>query len=111
MRVPLSWLQDFVDVTLSVDDLAHRLTMAGLEVGDIEYIGADWQPDKLFVGEVIEVAPHPNADRLVLATVAYGAEAPQTGPARAFRPPPGESECASRDNPSENPGRTPSACE
>ena len=78
MRVPLSWLQDFVEVTLSVDDLAHRLTMAGLEVGDIEYIGADWQPDKLFVGEVIEVAPHPNADRLALATVAYGAEAPQT---------------------------------
>ena len=78
MRVPLSWLQDFVDVTLSVDDLAHRLTMAGLEVGDIEYIGADWQADKLFVGEVIEVAPHPNADRLVLATVAYGADAPQT---------------------------------
>ena len=76
MRVPLSWLQDFVDVTLSVDDLAHRLTMAGLEVGDVEYIGADWQPDKLFVGEVVEVAPHPNADRLVLATVAYGADAP-----------------------------------
>lgn len=78
MRVPLSWLQDFVEVTLPVDDLVHRLTMAGLEVGDVEYIGADWQPDKLFVGEVIEVTPHPNADRLVLATVAYGQAQPQT---------------------------------
>ncbi len=78
MRVPLSWLQDFVDVTLPVNELVHRLTMAGLEVGDVEYIGADWQPDKLFVGEVIEVAPHPNADRLVLATVAYGQAQPQT---------------------------------
>jgi phenylalanyl-tRNA synthetase beta chain len=78
MRVPLSWLQDFVEVTLPVDDLVHRLTMAGLEVGDVAYIGADWQPDKLFVGEVIEVTPHPNADRLVLATVAYGQDQPQT---------------------------------
>ncbi len=78
MRVPLSWLQDFVEVTLPVDELVHRLTMAGLEVGDVEDIGADWQPDKLFVGEVIEVAPHPNADRLVLATVAYGQAQPQT---------------------------------
>ncbi|PON17712.1 phenylalanine--tRNA ligase subunit beta [Candidatus Entotheonella serta] len=78
MRVPLSWLRDFVEVALPIDDLVHRLTMAGLEVGDVEYIGADWQPDKLFVGEVIEVAPHPNADRLVLATVAYGQEHPQT---------------------------------
>lgn len=78
MRVPLSWLRDFVDITLSVDELVHRLTMAGLEVGDVEYIGADWQPDKLFVGEVIDVTPHPNADRLVLATVTYGQAQPQT---------------------------------
>ena len=78
MRVPLSWLRDFVDVTLPVDELAHRLTMAGLEVGEIEYIGTDWQRDKLFVGEVVDVAPHPNADRLVLATVAYGTTEPQT---------------------------------
>ncbi|WP_256872697.1 phenylalanine--tRNA ligase beta subunit-related protein, partial [Candidatus Entotheonella palauensis] len=78
MRVPLSWLQDFVDVTLPVNALVHRLTMAGLEVGDVEYIGSDWQPDKLFVGEVVDVAPHPNADRLVLATVAYGQDKPQT---------------------------------
>lgn len=78
MRVPLSWLRDFVEITLSVDELVHRLAMAGLEVGDVEYIGASWQPDKLFVGEVIEVAPHPNADRLVLATVAYGQNQPQT---------------------------------
>ena len=36
MRVPLSWLQDFVEVTLPVNDLVHRLTMAGLEVGDVD---------------------------------------------------------------------------
>jgi phenylalanyl-tRNA synthetase beta chain len=78
MRVPLSWLKEFVDVTLPIDPLAHRLTMAGLEVAGIEQVGAEWQRDRLFVGEVVEVRPHPNADRLVLATVAYGQAAPQT---------------------------------
>src|SRR5687767_9462530 len=78
MRVPLSWLRDFVEITLPVDELAHRLTMAGLEVGDVTHIGASWQRDKLLVGEVLEVSRHPNADRLVLATVALGDSGPQT---------------------------------
>jgi phenylalanyl-tRNA synthetase beta chain len=78
MRVPLSWLRDYVEITLPVDELANRLTTAGLEVGEVESIGQNWQRDKLFVGEIIDVAPHPNADRLVLATVAYGQAEPQT---------------------------------
>jgi phenylalanyl-tRNA synthetase beta chain len=78
MRAPLSWLKDFVDITMPLDALVHRMTMAGLEVGGVEHIGADWQRDKLFVGEVVDVSPHPRADRLVLATVAYGQGEPQT---------------------------------
>lgn len=78
MRVPLSWLKDYVDITLSIDDLVHRMTMAGLEVASVEQVGRDWQRDKLVVGEVVEVKPHPDADRLVLAVVAYGQDAPQT---------------------------------
>ena len=78
MRVPLSWLQDFVEITGPIEALAHRMTMAGLEVSDIEPIGTDWQRDKLFVGEILDVQPHPNADRLVLAVVQYGPGTPQT---------------------------------
>ena len=78
MRAPLSWLKDFVDITIPLDTLVDRMTMAGLEVGGVEHIGADWQRDKLFVGEVVEVSVHPHADRLVLATVAYGQGEPQT---------------------------------
>src|SRR5262245_52982057 len=78
MRVPLSWLKDFVDITVPLDDLMHRLIMAGLEVAHVEHIGADWQRDRLFVGEVLEVKPHPQAERLVLATVHYGHGEPQT---------------------------------
>jgi phenylalanyl-tRNA synthetase beta chain len=78
MRVPLSWLKEFVDITLPLEALEHRLMMAGIEVSKIEHIGADWQRDKLFVGDVLEVKPHPNADRLVLVTVEYGRGTPQT---------------------------------
>ena len=77
MRVPLSWLKEYVDVTLPLSELTERLTLAGLEVAAVEYIGlpgADlpWDPERVRVGEVVEVKPHPNADRLVLAVVRYG---------------------------------------
>ncbi|MGQ4807783.1 Phenylalanine--tRNA ligase beta subunit [Candidatus Entotheonellaceae bacterium PAL068K] len=78
MRVPFSWLKEFIDITLPIEELADRLTMAGLEVVEVDYLGAEWQRDKLFVGEVLEVKPHPNADRLVLAVVEYGQGRPQT---------------------------------
>ena len=42
MRVPLSWLRDYVDIELSPRDLADELTMRGMEVSDIEAGGADW---------------------------------------------------------------------
>lgn len=69
MKVPLSWLKDYVDITVSPEELAHRLTMAGTEVEKIERT-ADW--DSVVVGHVRSVRPHPNADRLRLVTVFNG---------------------------------------
>jgi phenylalanyl-tRNA synthetase beta chain len=77
MQVPLSWLKEYVDIVLPVDQLAERLTLAGMEVGGIEPIGAWWDPATITVGQVMAVLPHPNADRLVLADVEYGAHATQ----------------------------------
>ena len=71
MRVPLSWLKEYVDVDLPPKELAHRLTMAGIEVGEVEVIGG-WS--EVFVGQVIDVRPHPNADRLRLCVVTTGAD-------------------------------------
>jgi len=68
IRVPLSWLREYVDVTIPVDDLAHRLHMAGTEAKGIERKA--W--DNIWVGRVAELAKHPNAERLWLATVDYG---------------------------------------
>ena len=72
MLVPLSWLKRYVPVDLPAGELAHRLTMAGTEIGAVEETGADWDRDKVLVGHVLEVNPHPNADRLTLPTVDLG---------------------------------------
>ena len=70
MLVPLRWLSEYVDLTLDHAELARRLTTAGVEVGDIIRTGGDWQGVR--VGQVTNVQKHPNADRLVLATVHVG---------------------------------------
>ena len=70
MRVPLNWLRDYVDIQLSPEQLAERLTMLGMEVKGIEAFGADWR--SVVVGELLTVARHPRADRLSLTTVDVG---------------------------------------
>ena len=72
MRVPLSWLKHYVSLDLPPHELAHKITMAGVEVKQIEEIGDSWEPEKVIVGHVLDVAPHPNADRLKLPTVDLG---------------------------------------
>lgn len=82
MKVPLSWLKDYVDIPVSVKELAERLTLAGLEVETVQYIGLPgaelpWERDKIVVGQIRAVRSHPNADRLVLAEVEYGGPEPE----------------------------------
>jgi phenylalanyl-tRNA synthetase beta chain len=72
VRVPLSWLREFVDVQLTPEQLAERLTLLGMEVKHIERWGADWQ--NVVTGELLTVEKHPRADRLHLTTVRVGDE-------------------------------------
>jgi phenylalanyl-tRNA synthetase beta chain len=72
MKASLKWLKDYVDVKLTPKELAERLTMAGLEVKGTQAIGGTW--DSVVIGEVVALNPHPNADRLKLATVNLGTE-------------------------------------
>jgi phenylalanyl-tRNA synthetase beta chain len=69
MRVPLSWLRDYVDVDLSPRELADELTMRGMEVSAIE-TPTGWTD--VVIGRVVEVDRHPNADTLWLAKVDVG---------------------------------------
>ena len=90
MKIPISWLKDYIDLEgLSVEEVARKLTLAGLEVEEIKYVGLpmpnhaesgmhsserhefktsglSWDRDKIVVAEIREVNPHPNADRLTL---------------------------------------------
>ena len=79
MFVSLKWLRDYVDLPddIDVDDLAHRLTMASAEVEGIRRVGQEWDRELIRVGHVLAVEPHPDADRLRLATVDWGGEEPQ----------------------------------
>ncbi len=70
MRVPLSWLREYVDITLTPRELADALTMRGMEVSAIEIAGVDWTD--VVVGRVLEVQRHPNADTLWLTRVDAG---------------------------------------
>ena len=69
MLVPLSWLKEYVEIPLSTTQLANRLTLAGLEEASLTHTGSLWEEDKIVVGQVVAVAPHPAADRLVLVDV------------------------------------------
>ncbi len=85
MKLPITWLKDYIDLEgLSVEEIARKLTLAGLEVDEIKYAGLPiptykdgerhefktsgigWDRDKIVVAEIREVNPHPNADRLTL---------------------------------------------
>ncbi len=72
MKASLRWLKDYVDINLTPKELAEGLSLSGMEVKSIQVSGGAWQ--NVTVGEVIGVDPHPNADRLLLATVNLGAQ-------------------------------------
>jgi phenylalanyl-tRNA synthetase beta chain len=89
MKLPVSWIKEYVDIDLSTNQLAHLLTMLGLEVEEVKlvglpmpqgerpatrYHGISWDPEKIIVGRIDEVMPHPNADRLVLCRLFDGRE-------------------------------------
>ncbi len=74
MKVPVSWLKEYVDFEDTLEGLADKLTFAGLEVEAIETIGSDFAG--VVVGAVLAVEPHPDADKLRLCTVNFGAEEP-----------------------------------
>ncbi|MFN8384466.1 MAG: phenylalanine--tRNA ligase subunit beta [Anaerolineales bacterium] len=85
MKLPISWLKDFIDLDgLTVEDIARKITLAGLEVDEILYAGLPmptygagekhefktngiaWDKEKIVVAEIREVKAHPNADKLTL---------------------------------------------
>jgi phenylalanyl-tRNA synthetase beta chain len=75
LRVPLSWLHDYVDFDLSVHELVELISLHSQEVEGVERLGV--LDGEVVVGEVQEFGPHPNADRLFVARVDLGGEVVQ----------------------------------
>ncbi len=74
MKVSEQWLREWVEPAVSSTELAARLTMAGLEVAGIEPAAPAF--DQVVVGRVVDLIPHPDADRLRVATVDVGQAEP-----------------------------------
>lgn len=101
MKIPITWLKDYIDLEgLPIEEIARKLTLAGLEVEEIKYAGLPppdngtsgmhsserhefktsgigWDRDKIVVAEIRAVNPHPNADRLTLLDL-YDGQQSQT---------------------------------
>lgn len=102
MRFPLSWLAEYIEFDVAPEELASRLTMAGLEVEELTRVGGDILD--ILVAEIVDMGPHPNADKLTLCKVndgtstldiVCGADNMKTGDKVALAPvgtrlPPGE---------------------
>jgi phenylalanyl-tRNA synthetase beta chain len=72
MKVPLSWLKEYLNFTQSPEELANVLTLAGIEVEGIETSSLKFSG--IVVGQVLETSRHPSADRLCIAKVSDGKE-------------------------------------
>jgi len=80
MRVPLSWLREYVPIEVPLRELTERLSVASAEVEGVERIGvpeADGNLERFRVGRVLEAEKHPNADRLQLCRVDVGEGEPR----------------------------------
>ncbi len=80
MRVPVSWLRDYVPLEMPLDDLATRLSVSSAEVEGIERLGVPDEDANLglfLIGRVLQAAKHPNADRLQLCAVDVGEGEPR----------------------------------
>ncbi len=72
MKLPLKWLREFVTIDASVEEISRRLSVAGLEVENIERLTPSF--DGVTIARVLDVQKHPNADRLHLCQVDSGTE-------------------------------------
>ncbi|SEM94237.1 phenylalanyl-tRNA synthetase beta subunit [Candidatus Frackibacter sp. WG12] len=70
MKVSYKWLQEYIDFDYTPEELAAKLTMAGLEVDDVVY--QDEGLENVVIGEILEIKEHPNADKLSICQVDLG---------------------------------------
>lgn len=70
MKVPLSWIKEYVDVTEDIDTLCRKMVNIGLEIEEVTYLGENVTNVK--IGQIKEIIQHPNAERLLCCKVDVG---------------------------------------
>ncbi|MCG9756728.1 phenylalanine--tRNA ligase subunit beta [Shewanella insulae] len=70
MKFSESWLREWVNPSISRDDLSHQITMAGLEVDGVDPVAGEFSG--VVVGEVVECGQHPDADKLRVTKINVG---------------------------------------
>ncbi len=70
MKISHKWLKNYIDLNVDPEEVKEKLTMLGFEVESVEYLGEKFK--NFYVGEVLEVNKHPNADRLTVCKVTLG---------------------------------------
>ncbi|RAK06684.1 phenylalanyl-tRNA synthetase beta subunit [Halanaerobium saccharolyticum] len=72
MQISYNWLKKYIDINFTPDDLSEKLTMAGLEVEGVEYLGEGL--DDIIIARIEEIKEHPDADKLVICLVKTGSD-------------------------------------
>ena len=72
MKAPFSWLKDYVDIDVTAQELAEKLFSCGFEVEELSYLGA--KVNRVVVGEVKALTPHPDSDHMQICVVDCGEE-------------------------------------
>lgn len=75
MKVSYKWLKDFVDIDESAESIAQKLTSSGFEVEDMIYMNEHLHD--VYVGKIVKIEKHPEADRLVVCQVDVGSKTVQ----------------------------------
>ncbi len=75
MNISYKWLKDYIELDLPAEQVADHLTLCGLEIEDLKQVGSNLEG--IVVGEVLDVKPHPNADRLRICQLNTGDETVQ----------------------------------
>ena len=74
MQVSIKWLHDYIDFTETAEELADKLTMAGVPVENV--IRADEGLEKVITGRIEKLEPHTNSDHLQICTMNVGQDKP-----------------------------------
>lgn len=72
MKAPLKWIKDHVDINVDIKEYIDAMTLSGSKVEGVVDMAEDIE--KVVVGKIVEIEPHPNADKLVVCKVDIGSE-------------------------------------